>query len=131
MAKQVEPNILLIGLTDNGRELGPRLAFRLQTGLASDCVGLEINPETKLMEAARPVSGGNAMAVVVVKKTRPQMATVRPKTMPQAPMLINTDVNVIRRQQVNHFLGKLKIVQLGFIHAYDTVANTALAVKQE
>ena len=62
VAQQTEPNILLVGISDNGRDLGPRLAFRLHTGLASDCVELAINSETKLMEATRPVSGGNAMA---------------------------------------------------------------------
>jgi electron transfer flavoprotein alpha subunit len=81
---QATPNILLIGMSDNGRDLGPRLAFRLRTGLASDCVGLAINTETKLLEATRPVSGGNAMATVVIEQARPQMATVRGKTMEPA-----------------------------------------------
>ncbi len=80
VVKQVEPNVLVIGMSDNGRDLGPRLAFRLHTGLASDCVSLKINPDSKLMEAIRPVSGGNAMATVVVENARPQMATVRGKT---------------------------------------------------
>lgn len=84
VAEQVTPNILLIGMSDNGRDLGPRLAFRLHTGLASDCVELAIDPDTKLMEAIRPVSGGNAMAVVVIEQARPQMATVRAKTMEPA-----------------------------------------------
>jgi electron transfer flavoprotein alpha subunit len=80
IAEQATPSILLVGLSDNGRDLGPRLAFRLHTGLASDCVDLTINPETKLMEATRPVSGGNAMATAVIEHSRPQMATVRGKT---------------------------------------------------
>ncbi len=80
VAQHVEPNILLIGISDNGRDLGPRLAFRLRTGLASDCVELAINPDSKLLEATRPVSGGNAMATVVTEQARPQMATVRAKT---------------------------------------------------
>ena len=84
IAEQAEPEILLVGMSDNGRDLGPRLAFRLRTGLASDCVDLAINAEARLLEATRPVSGGNAMATVVVEKTRPQMATVRAKTMPAA-----------------------------------------------
>lgn len=84
IAAQVTPNILLVGLSDSGRDLGPRLAFRLHTGLASDCVELTINPETRLMEATRPVSGGNAMAIVVIEHARPQMATVRAKTMEPA-----------------------------------------------
>ncbi len=84
IAEQAEPEVLLVGMSDNGRDLGPRLAFRLRTGLASDCVDLSINAETRLLEATRPVSGGNAMATVVIEKTRPQMATVRAKTMPAA-----------------------------------------------
>jgi len=84
IVSQTSPNILLIGMSDNGRDLGPRLAFRLRTGLASDCVGLAIDPQTKLLEATRPVSGGNAMATVVIEHARPQMATVRSKTMEPA-----------------------------------------------
>lgn len=80
VVKQVEPSILLVGMSDNGRDLGPRLAFRLHTGMASDCVNLTINADSKLMEATRPVSGGNATATVVIENTRPQMATVRGKT---------------------------------------------------
>src|SRR5204863_6713518 len=89
------PNILLIGMGDTGRELGPRLAFRLRTGLASDCVELTINPHTKLMEATRPVSGGNAMATVVIEHTRPQMATVRGKTMEPAERDTSRQANII------------------------------------
>jgi electron transfer flavoprotein alpha subunit len=85
IAAHATPNVLLIGMSDNGRDLGPRLAFRLHTGLASDCVDLTINTATKLLEATRPVSGGNAMATVVIEKARPQMATVRGKTMEPAP----------------------------------------------
>jgi electron transfer flavoprotein alpha subunit len=84
IVEQAAPSILLLGLSDNGRDLGPRLAFRLRTGLASDCVDLAINADTKLLEATRPVSGGNAMATVVIENTRPQMATVRAKTMEPA-----------------------------------------------
>ena len=80
IVEQAAPSILLLGLSDNGRDLGPRLAFRLRTGLASDCVDLTIDAATKLLEATRPVSGGNAMATVVIENTRPQMATVRAKT---------------------------------------------------
>lgn len=84
IATQATPNVLLIGMGDIGRELGPRLAFRLRTGLASDCVELTINPQSRLLEATRPVSGGNAMATVVIENGRPQMATVRGKTMEAA-----------------------------------------------
>jgi electron transfer flavoprotein alpha subunit len=86
VVQQASPGILLVGMSDNGRDLGPRLAFRLRTGLASDCVELAINPDTQLLEATRPVSGGNAMAIVVTENARPQMATVRGKTMEPAAL---------------------------------------------
>jgi len=95
IAEQATPNIVLIGMGDIGRELGPRLAFRLRTGLASDCVELTINPQTKLMEATRPVSGGNAMATVVIEHTRPQMATVRGKTMEPAQRNPSRQGNIV------------------------------------
>ena len=77
---EIAPNILLIGQTAMGRDLAPRLAFRLGTGLTTDCIELSIDPETKLMQQTKPVYGGNALAIVVCEKSRPQMATVRPKS---------------------------------------------------
>ena len=78
--KQVSPNIVIMGQTSIGRDLAPRLAFRLGTGLAMDCVNLSIDPASKLMVAVRPVYGGNAQAAFVTEKARPQMATVRVKS---------------------------------------------------
>ena len=80
--RQVNPSILLLGQTDMGRDLSPRLAVRLGGGLAMDCIDLSIDPETRLMLQTRPVFGGNARAVMVTPTARPQMATIRPKTMP-------------------------------------------------
>ncbi|RMF83432.1 MAG: electron transfer flavoprotein subunit alpha/FixB family protein [Nitrospinota bacterium] len=83
VCKQANPNILLFGVSSLTRDLAPRLAFRLRVGLGSDCVELQIDPETKRLRMIRPVFGGNAMAELVAKK-RPQMATVRAKTQPPA-----------------------------------------------
>jgi len=82
---EVKPNILLVGQTTMGRDLAPRLAFRLGTGVTVDCIDLKIDPQTKLMVQTKPVYGGNALAEIVCEKTRPQMATVRPKTMEPLP----------------------------------------------
>lgn len=82
VSRQVNPNVLLLGFTPLTRDMAPRLAFRLGVGMGSDCVDLQVIPETKLVRQIRPVFGGNAMAELVSKK-KPQMATVRPKT--QAP----------------------------------------------
>jgi len=80
LCKETTPNIVLVGQTSTGRDLAPRLAFRLGTGLTTDCIDLGIDPETKLMLQTKPVYGGNALAVVVCEQARPQMATVRPKS---------------------------------------------------
>lgn len=78
--KKVLPRILLFGQNDIGRDLAPRLAFRLRTGLSTDCIDLKIDPESKLLQQTRPVYGGNALATMMCK-TLPQMATVRRKVM--------------------------------------------------
>jgi len=79
--KDISPRILLMGQTSVGRDLAPRLAFRLGVGLAMDTVELTIDPETKLLQETRPVYGGNARAIFV-SEAFPQMATIRSKAMP-------------------------------------------------
>jgi electron transfer flavoprotein alpha subunit len=79
IVRDISPNILLLGQTSIGRDLAPRLAFRLETGLSMDCVELNIDPASKLLLQIRPVYGCKAMAVYVCEKTKPQMATVRAK----------------------------------------------------
>ncbi|RLC93316.1 MAG: electron transfer flavoprotein subunit alpha [Chloroflexi bacterium] len=78
--KQVMPKILLMGQTSVGRDLAPRLAFRLDTVLSMDCVDLDIDPDSKLLLQTRPVYGGNARAIFTTDRM-PQMATVRSKAM--------------------------------------------------
>lgn len=81
LCKDKSPNILLMGQTAMGRDLAPRLAFRLGTGLVTDCLELTIDPDTKSMLMTKPVYGGNALSVQVCADCAPQMATVRPKSM--------------------------------------------------
>ncbi len=81
LCREVAPNILILGQTSMGRDLAPRLAFRLGTGLTTDCLELSIDPDTKLMLSTKPVYGGNALSIVACEKTQPQMATIRPKSM--------------------------------------------------
>src|SRR5574342_1038072 len=78
------PSIMLLGHTDIGMDLAPRLNARVGGGLAMDCIALAIDPATKLLASTRPVFGGNAHATMVSKSARPQMATVRAKTFPPA-----------------------------------------------
>ena len=76
-----EPEIMLYGATSIGRDLAPRVAARIKTGLTADCTGLCIDPDTKLLQMTRPAFGGNLMAVIECRDHRPQMATVRPGVM--------------------------------------------------
>jgi len=90
-----KPEIFLLGATNIGRALAPRIAARLKTGLTADCTELEINEETLLLQT-RPAFGGNLMATIVTPNHRPQMATVRPKVMPKPTPEINRTGEIIR-----------------------------------
>ena len=78
LIQKYSPCIVLYGATNNGRDLGPRVACRLETGLTADCTGLDIDDETGLLMSTRPTFGGNLMATIACPDCRPQMSTVRP-----------------------------------------------------
>ncbi len=80
LVKEVSPRAILMGQTFMGRDFGPRLAFRLQTSLATDCLDLSIDPQTRTLVQTRPVYGSNAQAVFT-GEAMPQIATVRSKAM--------------------------------------------------
>jgi len=84
LCRKALPSIMLLGHTDVGCDLAPRLNGRLGGGLAMDCLALSVDPATKLLVSTRPVFGGNAHATAVSKSARPQMATLRLKTVPRA-----------------------------------------------
>ncbi|WP_321515235.1 electron transfer flavoprotein subunit alpha/FixB family protein [Marinifilum fragile] len=72
-----KPESMLIGATTLGRDLGPRVSARVETGLTADCTKIEVG-ENKELLMTRPAFGGNLMATIVCKNHRPQMGTVRP-----------------------------------------------------
>lgn len=78
LVKKYKPLTILLGATSKGRDMGPRLASRLKTGLTADCTGLDINAETGIVTWTRPAFGGNLMACIECPDTRPQIGTVRP-----------------------------------------------------
>lgn len=75
------PEIVIFGATHIGRDLAPRVAARLDTGLTADCTKLDIDPVDKKLMQTRPAFGGNIMATIICPKNRPQMSTVRPGVM--------------------------------------------------
>jgi caffeyl-CoA reductase-Etf complex subunit CarE len=92
--KQSQPQIVLLGQTPIGRDLTPRLAFRLNTGATMDTIALAIDPSSKRMIQTKPVYGGNAQ-VIQVCETNPQIATVRSKAMTPAVRDANRKGEVI------------------------------------
>ena len=72
------PTSMLIGATNHGRDLGPRVACRLHTGLTADCTALDIDEDTGHVAWTRPAFGGNLMATILCPDHRPQIGTVRP-----------------------------------------------------
>ena len=79
--RQMQPEILLVGATSNGRGVAARIAARLHTGLTADCTDLDIDAKSGLLHQIRPAFGGNLMATIVTPYHRPQMASVRPGVM--------------------------------------------------
>ncbi len=85
MCKVIEkykPAVVLYGATAIGRDLAPRVAARIRTGLTADCTKLDVADDgTKNLQMTRPAFGGNIMATIICPEYRPQMATVRPGVM--------------------------------------------------
>ncbi|MCD8367323.1 MAG: electron transfer flavoprotein subunit alpha/FixB family protein [Clostridiales bacterium] len=77
LIRKYNPFIVLYGATNNGRDVGPRVACSLHTGLTADCTGLDID-DAGLLASTRPTFGGNLMATIACPDHRPQMSTVRP-----------------------------------------------------
>lgn len=78
LVEKYGPTSMLIGATNNGRDLGPRVSCRLHTGLTADCTALDIDEETGNVAWTRPAFGGNLMATILCPNHRPQIGTVRP-----------------------------------------------------
>jgi len=76
-----KPEVLIVGASPIGRDLAPRLSYRLNAGCTADCTGLDIDEENRLFVSTRPAFGGNVMATIICPEHRPQMSTVRPGVM--------------------------------------------------
>ena len=107
VAMEKKPEVILIGASNIGRDLGPRCAARMHTGLTADCTHLDIdmdgylkylkegstidvdsvkwNMEDINLKMTRPAFGGHLMATIICPRFRPCMSTVRPGVMKKAP----------------------------------------------
>lgn len=106
VVEKYKPEILLVGATAIGRDLGPRVSARIHTGLTADCTSLEIgdfpiNPipgreqKHNQLLMTRPAFGGNTIATIACPDNRPQMATVRPGVMQKIAPIAGAKANVV------------------------------------
>lgn len=94
LSKKYDPASIMFGATDDGRDLAPRVAARLHTGLCADCTALDVTDD-KLVAWTRPALGGNICATIICDVNRPQMGTVRPKVFKPAELDNNRTGEVI------------------------------------
>lgn len=101
---EYKPEIMLVGATAIGRDLGPRVSARVATGLTADCTVLEIgdfplnpgpNQKHNQLLMTRPAFGGNTIATIACPDNRPQMATVRPGVMQKISPIAGAKAEVI------------------------------------
>lgn len=109
----IKPEIVLIGATTIGRDLGPRISSRVETGLTADCTMLEIGENRELL-MTRPAFGGNLMATIICPDHRPQMSTVRPGVMTRLSKDLNRE-GLITNFKVNFDYSKMKVKVLNII----------------
>ncbi len=131
LIRRFKPNIFLMGATHIGRDLAPRVSRRVAVGLTADCTELTIDPDEKILLQTRPAFGGNIMATIANRFSRPQMATVRPGVMEQRVQpgktgdiiretlsIADTDIkttilDIVREAKKKGDLGKAKIIVAG------------------
>ncbi|WP_090246988.1 electron transfer flavoprotein subunit alpha/FixB family protein [Eubacterium barkeri] len=99
------PKTLLIGATNIGRDMAPRLSCRLKTGLTADCTALDLDEESGNVAWTRPAFGGNLMATILCADHRPQIGTVRPgvfkKNVPDDALegvIVKEDIHIAKDQ---------------------------------
>ena len=95
LIEKYHPESILIGATVNGRDLAPRVASRIKTGLTADCTSLEYDEESGNIAWTRPAFGGNLMARILCPNHRPQIGTVRPGVFKKAEPVLNRKAEII------------------------------------
>lgn len=90
-----KPSSILVGATNLGRQLAPRVAARCRTGLTADCTVLEMKENTDLVQI-RPAFGGNIMAQIITPNTRPQFCTARYKVFTEPKPADNPNGEIVK-----------------------------------
>lgn len=117
------PSIVLYGATNNGRDVGPRVACSVHTGLTADCTALDID-DKGLLASTRPAFGGNLMATISCPDHRPQMSTVRPGVF-KKPVLDESRTGEIITEELHLDPAQIRV------HLLERVKEVAEAVNLE
>ena len=132
LVREVRPEIFLWGATRLGRSLGPRVAVALDTGLAADCVDLDIDEDGSLIQI-RPAFSGNILAHMKAG-TRPQMATIRYKVMPKSARDTGRSGEIVRKDaefvpSLLTIVGKEKAAEVNIVEA-DVIVSGGRGLKK-
>jgi electron transfer flavoprotein alpha subunit len=111
LISQRKPSIVLFHSTEDGRDLAPRIAGRLQVGLTADCTALDIDNENRLIQI-RPTYGGNIMASIITPHHRPQMASIRPNVFKVEHSRKKTTLK-LERPEINVDVKGLRVKRVG------------------
>ena len=115
LLEKYAPTGILIAATENGRDMSPRVACRLKTGLTADCISVEIDEETGCLLWTRPTLGGNLMACIRCQNHWPQMGTIRPGVYKKEKS-VKSSVEIIRENT-------LGIKQRNRTRVYETICE--------
>ena len=113
LCRQISFSMVLFGKTSYGTDVGTRLAFRLNVGIAQDCVDLKIDTNTNRLVATRPVYGGNALATLTFPNDDPQIAIVRGKVFEKSTEDISATGDIVRFDvQLDSSIVRVKRIEL-------------------
>ncbi len=98
LARKYRPSALIAAATVNGRAIMPYAAALLETGLTADCTELSVDKESGCVVQTRPAIGGNVLATILTRETRPQMATVRLHSADPHRVVANPSTDIVYEQ---------------------------------
>lgn len=128
LIKDIMPSVVLVGATSVGRSLAPRLSARFRTGLTADCTVLDIKENSDLVQI-RPAFGGNIMAQIVTKNTRPQFATVRYKVMKKAEISDNiSGIAVERKVKSDMLLSGIEVLKTVSVEKQESIEDAEVII---
>lgn len=110
LIEKYQPEGILIGATNNGRDLGPCVSCRIKTGLTADCTAIDLDGESGNIAWTRPAFGGNLMATILCPNTRPQMGTVRPGVF-KKPVADESRTGEIIREQMKIPKNRVELIK--------------------